>query len=102
MKITIEINDINELIKLRDWLNAIPVIENNPKFDLTQSISVFEFTIRTENYLRSENIETVSDLIKLSRVALLNIPYIGKRSLGEIIDALSSRGLYLSGECPNK
>jgi DNA-directed RNA polymerase alpha subunit len=98
MKITIEISDINELIKLRDWLNTMPEIEDKPRFDLTQSIGIFEFTVRTKNCLLAENIETVGDLIKWSRVELLKTPNIGKKSLLEIIDALSSYGLSLRGD----
>jgi DNA-directed RNA polymerase alpha subunit len=95
MKITIEINDINELIKLRDWLNKMPEFEDKPKFDLTKSIDVFNFTVRTKNGLLDENIKTVGDLIKWSQIELLKIPHIGKKSLYEITDALSSVGLSL-------
>lgn len=95
MKITIEINDINELVKLKDWLNAMPEFEDKPKFDLTQSVDVFEFTVRTKNHLLSENIETAGDLIKWSRIDLLKIPNLGRKSLCEITDTLSRYGLSL-------
>jgi DNA-directed RNA polymerase alpha subunit len=98
MKINIEITDIYELIKLRDWLNAMPEFEDKPKFDLSQSIDVLEFTVRTKNCLLAEKIETVGDLIKWSRVDLLKTQHMGKKSLLEIIDALSIHGLYLMGD----
>lgn len=95
MKITIEINDINELLKLRDWLNKIPEFEIKSNFDLNQSIDLFEFSARTKNALLSESIEKAGDLIKMRRIDLLKIPNIGKFSLSEIIEALSSAGLSL-------
>jgi DNA-directed RNA polymerase alpha subunit len=94
MKITIEITDNNEFIKLREWLNTMPDIEGK-KFDLNQSINLLELSIRSQNYLRSENIETIGDLIKWSEIDLLRNRLIGKKTLCEIKNALSRFGLSL-------
>lgn len=95
MKITIEINDIDELIKLRDWLNTMPI--DKQEFDLNQSIDILELSIRSNNCLRSAYIETVGDLIKWSsKGLLLNIENLGKKSIYEIEEALSRYNLKLS------
>jgi len=57
-----------------------------------------EFTIRTHNCLLSENIEMLGQLLKYTEIELLKIPNLGKKSLREIKNVLTSHGLQLSHE----
>lgn len=63
---------------------------------LNESIDRFEFTIRTLNGLKSENIKTIGQLIEWEPRGILSIPNLGKKSLTEIIDCLANVGLSLA------
>ncbi|MFA6060810.1 MAG: DNA-directed RNA polymerase subunit alpha C-terminal domain-containing protein [Taibaiella sp.] len=91
MKIIIEIEGINELIELRYFLNSVNLTKKHLK-DLSVDIDTLEFTVRTQNCLRDEGINTVCDLLKWSEVDLLKTPNIGKRSLTEIKNILKING----------
>ena len=58
-------------------------------------VSELEFTVRTDNVLKSVGILTIHELVKKTELDLLKIPNIGKKSLTEIKDVLESKGLYL-------
>lgn len=60
-----------------------------------KSISSLDFTARTINCLRAENIETVEDLLKWTELELLKTPNLGKKSLVEIKCVLKNLGLKL-------
>jgi DNA-directed RNA polymerase alpha subunit len=61
-----------------------------------QSISKLDFTSRTVNCLRAENIETVEDLLKWTERELLKTPNLGRKSLTEIKCVLRNLGLKLN------
>lgn len=61
-------------------------------------IDCLELTIRSTNCLKAENIYTISDLLKWSEKELLKTPNLGIKSLTEIKDVLSTKGLRLKNE----
>lgn len=58
-------------------------------------VSELEFTVRTNNALKSVGILTIHELVKKTELDLIKIPNMGKKSLTEIKDVLESKGLYL-------
>lgn len=62
---------------------------------LLKPISVLGLTVRSQNCLESEDIILIRDLVQKTEVNLLKIPNLGRKSLIEIIEALSSKGLTL-------
>lgn len=61
-------------------------------------IDELELTVRSENCLKSENIFYIGQLIRLSEKEMLRFPNLGRKSLEEIKEVLSSRGLSLGME----
>lgn len=57
-----------------------------------------DFTVRTVNCLRAENIRTLADLVKWTPIQLLKTPNLGKKSLREIQAGLKTLGLELRDE----
>ena len=93
----------NELLKKENaWLKE----SINPKANSTSSgnnsflqkrIGDIDFSVRTYNCLRAQEpeVDTISDLIKLSKSDLLKLRNFGTKSLGEIEELLASEGLTL-------
>lgn len=63
--------------------------------ELFKTVESLELTVRSANCLKSENIKYVGDLIQKTESELLKTPNFGKKSLSEIKDLLSSKGLSL-------
>lgn len=61
-------------------------------------IKDLELTVRAENVLKSENINTIAELTHWTRKDLLRIPNCGATTVGEIVLQLSRMGLTLRGE----
>jgi len=93
MKLTIEINSIAELYELGDMLKKLPLI---PMDGLT--IASLALTVRCENCLKAEQIDTVEKLLSYTPNDLLKTPNLGRRELENIKIALAKRGLKLRGE----
>jgi DNA-directed RNA polymerase alpha subunit len=91
VKITIELNSIDELKKLKDWLNRVDTREET-------LISDLRLTVRAEKILNSEGIFTVHKLCEYSEIDVLRIPNMSKKMLREITDVLHMRGFKLRGE----
>ncbi len=68
---------------------------------LEQPIDAMDLPVRTANGLRALGIHVLADLLRLTGAELLRAPYLGRRSLREIEDALRSRGLMLAGDLKN-
>jgi len=68
----------------------------NPMTD--KPIDDIVWTVRTLNCLKSENINTFDQLVKLSGHQLLKIPNFGLKSLKEVRDELASLNLKLNGD----
>jgi excisionase family DNA binding protein len=64
------------------------------------SISELHLSIRAQNCLESEGINTISQLIDKSEADLMNIRNFGGHTLDEVREKLLSHGLYLRGERP--
>lgn len=75
----------------------VPVAEHEDEI-LDQPINVLEFSPRTENTLRRGGIEKVRALLQFSLESLRKIERVGDTTLGEIVNKLAKRGLYLSEE----
>jgi len=61
-------------------------------------IEELELGVRSYNCLKREGIQTVGDLVGKTEAELLNIPNFGKKSIDEVEDKLSERGLSLRGD----
>ncbi|MCX6362984.1 MAG: DNA-directed RNA polymerase subunit alpha, partial [Actinobacteria bacterium] len=57
-----------------------------------------ELGVRSYNCLKREGIQTVGDLVGKTEAELLNIPTFGKKSIDEVEEKLSERGLSLRGD----
>lgn len=66
------------------------------KARLTDSVDVLDLSVRTRNCLIAENISSIVELVRYSALELLMIKNMGRRNIGEIEEALASRGLHLS------
>ena len=62
---------------------------------LTRPVDDLELTVRSANCLKAENIYYIGDLIQRTETELLKTPNLGRKSLNEIKEVLSSRGLSL-------
>lgn len=72
--------------------------ELNPM--LLRPVEDLELTVRSANCLKGENIYYIGDLVLRSETDLLKTPNLGKKSLSEIKNILSQRGLYLGMVIP--
>ena len=68
---------------------------------LLRSVDELEFTVRSANCLKTENIHYIGDLIQKTEMELLKTPNLGKKSLNEIKDILASRNLFLGKKLKN-
>ncbi|MCK4843281.1 MAG: DNA-directed RNA polymerase subunit alpha [Methylococcales bacterium] len=80
-----------------------PVAPAEPEFDpvLLRPVDDLEFTVRSANCLKAENIFYIGDLIQRTEVELLKTPNLGKKSLTEIKDILALKGLSLGMRLEN-
>ena len=62
---------------------------------LLRTVDELELTVRSANCLKAENIYFIGDLIQRTENELLKTPNLGRKSLNEIKEVLSSRGLTL-------
>jgi DNA-directed RNA polymerase subunit alpha len=94
------ISEFKEAFSLTsDAQDAIIAWENFKSKDrLLASVESMAITVRTVNCLKTENINTIEELVRQSSASLLKTPNLGRKCLNEIIEALSSMGLQLSGE----
>jgi len=73
---------------------ATPCTELDPL--LLRPVDELEFTVRSLNSLKAENIRCIGDLVLRTETELLKTPNLGRKSLDEIKEVLASRGLTLS------
>ena len=99
---------VENINTLQNWNNLITYykVENNlnapllgkmkdKKNILSKPISEFEFSVRTSNCLKNDNITTLGQIAELSEKYLLAIPNFGKVGLEEIKSLLNKYGLKL-------
>ncbi len=68
---------------------------------LLQTIDELDLTVRSANCLKAENIYYLGDLVKRTENELLKTPNLGKKSLNEIKELLSSKNLSLGMHIDN-
>jgi DNA-directed RNA polymerase subunit alpha len=75
---------------------ASAVVERKEE-DKAVSVSVeeLELSVRSYNCLKRANINSLSDLLKLSDFDLMNIKNFGKKSAEEVLDKLETMGYSL-------
>ncbi len=61
-------------------------------------IGELELGVRSYNCLKREGIQTVGDLLAKTEAELLNVPNLGQKSIDEVQEKLSERGLSLRSE----
>lgn len=70
--------------------------EDNSKYSIfLKEIEEIYLQIRTENCLKAESIFYIGDLVQKTEGELLKTPNLGKKSIGEIKNALDKLGLSL-------
>ena len=67
-----------------------------------RSIDDLELSYRAEHNISADNIKYVGDLVRLSESELMRIPYIGRKSVNEIIEVLNGMSLQLGMEPEEK
>ena len=74
-----------------------------PQIDpiLLRAVDDLELTVRSANCLKAESIYYIGDLIQRSENDLLKAPNLGRKSLNEIKDILSTKGLTLGMKVEN-
>jgi DNA-directed RNA polymerase alpha subunit len=103
MKITIEVDSIDELIKLKERITILPAPQE-PIMEfqnLEAPIDNLNLPAHTKNCLLAIEINTIGDLLSWSESRLLNSPNIGKKMLGQITGNLAALGLGLRANEPN-
>ena len=93
---TILHDQISVFVDLKQIAQETQNIEE-PEVDpvLIRPVDDLELTVRSANCLKAENIYYIGDLVQRTEVELLKTPNLGKKSLNEIKDVLSERGLAL-------
>jgi DNA-directed RNA polymerase subunit alpha len=61
-------------------------------------IEELELGVRSYNCLKREGIQTIGDLLAKTEAELLNVPNLGQKSIDEVQEKLSERGLSLRSE----
>ena len=82
----------------------MPALERaTASFDpvLLKPVDDLELTVRSANCLKAENIHYIGDLVQRSETELLKTPNLGRKSLNEIKEVLSQRGLALGTKNDN-
>lgn len=88
------------------WLNMRCVVLDGELYsprrklakDDAADISTLSLTVRSENCLRGEGIDTIDQLVGYSEISLSKIKCLGLKSIREIVIALDREGLNLSKE----
>lgn len=69
--------------------------------NLLRKIDELEFSVRSANCLKNDNIVYVGDLVKKTEMDMLRTPNFGKKSLNEIKELLEKMGLRLGMNVPD-
>jgi hypothetical protein len=74
----------------------IPQITHSPESYLTKEIWELDIPVRPQNVMKVENIHTIGDLVKRTKLDLMKMPNMGKKSINEVEEALKIIGLKLA------
>ena len=69
--------------------------------NLLRKVSELEFSVRSANCLKNDNIVYIGDLVQKSEQDMLRTPNFGRKSLNEIRDVLASLGLSFGMTIPD-
>ncbi|MDD4002823.1 MAG: DNA-directed RNA polymerase subunit alpha [Clostridia bacterium] len=90
---------INLFTTLADNINDIDILvsheEDKQSRVLEMNIEDMDLSVRSYNCLKRANIHTIEDLIKRSEEDMLKVRNLGRKSLDEVINKISSYGLSL-------
>ncbi len=75
---------------------VVPVKQEEPDTDLTQSVEMLELSPRSINCLKAANIKTIGELISKTEKQLQMIKSFGARSLQEVQEKLAEKKLKLA------
>lgn len=87
LSVFVELKSEEKLYQTQREVNIDPI--------LLCLVDELELTVRSANCLKAENIFYIGDLVLRTEMELLKTPNLGKKSLTEIKDVLTSRGLSL-------
>jgi hypothetical protein len=73
-----------------------PQVTHSPESYLTKEIWELDIPVRPQNVMKVENIHTIGDLVKRTRLDLMKMTNMGKKSIKEVEDALANIGLKLA------
>jgi DNA-directed RNA polymerase subunit alpha len=79
-----------ELTKNKDLIEKTPFDKN-----LLKKIDELEFSVRSANCLKNDNVLYVGDLVQKTEMDMLRTPNFGRKSLNEIKEVLTKMGLHL-------
>ena len=65
-----------------------------------KKVAELEFSVRTANCLKNDNIIYIGDLVQKTAAEMLRTPNCGRKSLNEIKEVLVQMGLHLGMEIP--
>jgi DNA-directed RNA polymerase subunit alpha len=95
-------NQLSVFVNLEHVVSQ-PAPVRRPQIDpmLLRPVDDLELTVRSSNCLKLENIRRIGDLVLKTEQELLKAPNLGRKSLTEIKEVLSARGLYLGMQIEN-
>ncbi|MBQ9274148.1 MAG: DNA-directed RNA polymerase subunit alpha [Succinivibrio sp.] len=93
-------NNLVDKDEINERMQA-PAEPPSPPEILLRPVDDLELTVRSANCLKAESIRYIGDLVQRTEVELLKTPNLGKKSLTEIKDVLSARGLALGMRIAN-
>lgn len=89
MKITIELNSLDDIQQLRQYLDTAEQAVKKHAVTLDD----LDLTTRTRNCLKSAQIETVEQILAMTPNQIFKIPEMGRKSLRDLRDNLSAHGI---------
>lgn len=93
LSIFVDLTRVQEQQKVEDEIIIDPI--------MLRPVDELELTVRSANCLKAENANYIGDLVQKTELELLRTPNLGKKSLNEIKEILSSHGLSLGMELEN-
>ncbi|MBC8227771.1 MAG: DNA-directed RNA polymerase subunit alpha [Gammaproteobacteria bacterium] len=93
LSIFVDLTRVQEQQKVEDEITIDPI--------MLRPVDELELTVRSANCLKAENANYIGDLVQKTELELLRTPNLGKKSLNEIKETLSSHGLSLGMDLEN-
>lgn len=95
-------NQLSSFVEL-ELVEEEETLPTSDDFDpqLLAAVDELELTVRSANCLKAEQIYYIGDLIQKSEQDLLRTPNLGRKSLNEIKEVLTDKGLELGTDIPN-